>query len=112
MDDTIPDARDGMKLKLVGLGKHQFAVDVEATAQDLYDELESQFPKLKDGGRFELLHASEGGWKGLEVIEIPSGGYTCDYLKAVVHSAQLYIRPLQSNLSLEPCDPDISVLIN
>ena len=108
VDDAIPDATERMKLKLAGLGERRFAVDAKANAQELYDELEFQFPKLKDGGGFELLRASEGGWKGLEVIDIPSGGYTCDYLKAVVHSAKLYIRPLQTNLSLEPCNPDVS----
>ena len=48
-------------------------MDAKANAQELYDELKFQFPKLKDGGGFKLLHASKSGWKGLEVIDILSG---------------------------------------
>ena len=63
-DDAIPDVTERMNLKFAGLGERRFAVDAKATAQELYDELEFQFPKLKDGGGFELLRASKGGWKG------------------------------------------------
>ena len=52
--------------------ERQFAVDAKANAQELYDELKFQFPKLKDSGGFKLLRASKSGWKGLEVIDILS----------------------------------------
>ena len=42
----------------------------------------------------------------LVVIPIPDGGY---YPKAIVHNAKTYIRPLQSDLSLDPCPADVCV---
>ena len=102
-DDTIPDASDRVTLKLAGLGEKRFTLDCCATAQELYDVLEYQFPKLKDGGGFELLRTGEGGSRELEVVRMPAGGYTTEYLKAVIHNAKLYIRPLQSDLSVEQC---------
>ena len=36
----------------------------------------------------------------LDVIAMPKGGYTTSYLKAVVHHAKIYIRPLQCELDV------------
>jgi len=44
----------------------------------------------------------------LEVIRMPESGYTTEYLKAVIHTAKLYIRPLQTDLSVEPSGADVS----
>ena len=107
-DETVPDANERVTLKMAGLGERRFAVDATASAQDLCDELDSQFAKLVYGGGFELLRASEGCPRDLEAIPIANGGYTVEYLKAVVHNAKLYIRPLQTDLSLEPCMSDVS----
>ena len=108
-DDAVPDATDRVKLKLAGLGERRFTTDANSTAQELYYELEFQFPKLKDSGGFELMRMVEGSQRELEVIEMPASGYTCDFLKAVVHNAKLYIRPLQSDLSLDQCHPNVSL---
>ena len=56
-----------------------------------------------------MLHSEESCPRELVVIPIPDGGYTVDYLKAIVHNAKLYIRPLQSDLSLEPLTAEVSV---
>ena len=106
-DDTVPDASERATLKLAGLGERRFAVDVTLTAQELMYQLEAQFPKLVESGGFELLRAEEGGSKELQSIEMPAGGYTCEYLKAVVHSAKVYIRPLQADLNMDPCAPEV-----
>ena len=42
------------------------------------------------------------GSKLLNVIDVPPSGYNVTYLKAIVHNAQIFIRPLQRDLSLEP----------
>lgn len=107
-DDTVPDASERATLKLAGLGERRFAVDVSLSAQDMLYSLEAQFPKLMEGGGLELLRADEGGCRELQPIEMPAGGYTCEYLKAVVHSAKIYIRPLQDDLNLEPCSTEVS----
>lgn len=38
----------------------------------------------------------------LDVIPIPSEGYSVEYLKGIVHSARIYIRPLQKCLEMSP----------
>ena len=60
-----------------------------------------------------LLHTCEGGSRELELVRMPATGYTTDYLKAVIHTAKLYIRPLQTNLGLEQCssDSDVSYIL-
>lgn len=65
------------------------------------------FPKLEEGGGFELLRAQEGGGKLLNVIPVPQSGYSVNYLKKVVHSAKIYIRPFQKKLSLEPVNDEV-----
>ena len=105
-DDLVPER---VSLKMAGLGESRFAVDVSATAQEVCDALEAQFPKLPQGGGFELLRTEEGCPRELAVIPIPDGGYTVDYLKAVVHNAKIYIRPLQTDLSLDPRPADVCV---
>ena len=49
-----------------------------ADAQEIYEELAFQFPKLSQSGGFELLRVPEGG-KNLDVI---ASGYTVSYLRA------------------------------
>ena len=61
LDDEVPDASERAKLKLAGLGERRFAIDANATAQELTFELEFQFPKLKDSGGFELMRTMESG---------------------------------------------------
>lgn len=64
-DDCVPDSHTHATLKLAGLREKQFAMDAYSTSQEVYDELPFQYPKLKEGGGFEMLHIPEGGgsWK-------------------------------------------------
>ena len=110
-DDAVPDATERATLKMAGLGECRFPVDSSSTAQDLCSALEAQYPKLVEGGGFELLRAEEGCPRELVAIPIPESGYTVDYLKAIVHNAKLYIRPLQSDLSLEPLPADVRPIV-
>ena len=55
------------------------------------------FPKLKDGGGYDLLRTS--------VNSSPPCGYIVCFSKSIVLQAcKVYIWPLQQNLSLEPAD--------
>ena len=107
-DDLVPDSQERATLKLAGLGEKRVTLPVLATALEVCDELRFQYPRLADGGGFELLRASDASSKDLEVIKAPEGGHTVDYLKAVIHSAKIYIRPLQKDLDLSPCSVDVS----
>ena len=98
----IPDTSERTVLKLAGLGEKKFAVFAYATAVELQDELVREYPKLANGGGYELLRAPESGSRELVVIEMPHDGYSVEYLQAVVKAAKIYIRPLQRDLDVTP----------
>ena len=84
-----------------GLGQRDVAFLEFGGSSEFHPELLEAFPKLKQAGGYELLRTSEHSNKELAVIPPPSGGYTAQYLKAVVSQAKVYVRPLQHSLSLE-----------
>lgn len=68
--------------------------------------MQDAFPKLRDGGGFELMKIS-GTTRNrhLTVIPCPNDGYTINYLKdsaTMINHATIYVRPLQRNLSVDP----------
>ena len=97
--DAIPDSQERASLLLAGLGEKKITFDEYCNHQEINSELTFQYPKLADAGGFELLRVPEGGGKVLQEIAIPQSGYTIPYLRAVVHHAVVYIRPLQRHLS-------------
>ena len=46
-------------------------------------------------GGFELLRTSERSNKFLDVIPLPSSGYSIQYLKSIAAQAKIYIRPIK-----------------
>ena len=109
---VVPDSHYRATLKLAGLGEKRFAVDIHFTGQEFYDELLYLYPKLREGGGYELLRVPEGGGKDLEVIKVPEVGYNTEYLRAVVHSAKIFIRPLQKTLDLTGASNEVSAQEN
>lgn len=103
----IPDSSERVALKLAGLGEKRFSVFAYGSSQEVQDELVREYPKLIDAGGFELLRASELGSKQLEPIEMPSNGYSVEYIRAVVKSAKIYIRPLQRDLDITPIEDEV-----
>ena len=79
-------------------------------AEDLYCELVEHFLKLAKGGGFELLRGSEKGDKELILIDVPQDGYTTEFLKAVVTSAKIKIRPLQNDLDMDQYTERVSTI--
>lgn len=106
--EVIPDGQERALLQIAGLGEKRISLSVYADAQDISFDLCEHFPKLSNGGGFELLRVPEGGGKMLDIIASPESGFTVSYLKAVVHHAKIYIRPLQQDLSLDPVEQDVS----
>ena len=103
----LPDDAERSTLQIAGLGEKKITFDAFADSQEIYYDLLSYFPQLRDAGGFELMRTSEGGGKQLEVIATPDSGYDVPFLKAVVHHAKIYIRPLQNNLSLSPLKKEV-----
>ena len=116
--DLVPDPSDQAILQIAGLGERKIRFDGDCDAHGIYCELLVQFPKLHDAGGYKLMRTHYKGSKLLNVIDVPPSGYNVTYLKAVVHNARIFIRPLQRDLSLEPegevsifCHPAIIILI-
>lgn len=107
-DESPPDTTLRAELQIAGLGEKKVSLFLYGGSDEIYDELIDAYPKLSGGGGYELLRQGQG--RQLDVIPIPSGGYSIEYLKSVVHSAKIYIRPLQKSLdtSAAPCT-DVSV---
>lgn len=77
--------------------------DKHCTSEEFKSTLLMEFPKLKDGGGFELLRPyGATRTKTLQVIPCPSEGYTPHYLQDTIgiHAAIVYIRPLQKDLDM------------
>ncbi|XP_049329683.1 uncharacterized protein LOC125795229 [Astyanax mexicanus] len=104
-DCSVPSAFEKVNLSTAGLGfKKIHFPDRACDAQEFQNQLTKSFPKLQEGGGFELLRTSGmTRSKTLEIIPCPESGYTPLYLttEAGVGSSILYVRPLQANLSME-----------
>ena len=69
--EVVPDSQERSRLMLAGLGEKKIQLDDHCEWDEIYEELLFQYPKLKDGGGFELLRVGEGGGKRLQVIACP-----------------------------------------
>ena len=106
--DIVPDVEERTMLQLAGLGERKVSFNVDADNWEIREELQYNFPKLRDSGGFELLRLSEGGGKILQSIACPKNGYCVPYLRAVVHHAKVYLRPLQKDLDVDDTEDDPS----
>ena len=99
-----PTAADQIELNGAGLGCEKITISSRNADHNLFlQNLENTYPKLKpQNGAIELLKA-EGGGCGRRLIVVPpkKDGYSVLYLKKTFSAnSTIYIRPLQSDLSL------------
>ena len=101
-DSKAPTSFEAGELLRAGLGKKQLSLMEDGDSTDVHAEIMAAFPKLKEGGGYELLRASDFGGQRRELVLIPSPseGYTVSYLKEVLRQAKVYVRPVQQNLNL------------
>lgn len=98
-DQTVPSSFvEKETLAIAGLGERKIAFPAGKGCRVLVDTIEREFPKLKQGGGFEVLR-SDG--KSLRVIPPPPGGYAVEYLRGTLNQVKGYIEPLQRNLPEE-----------
>ena len=69
---------DRVRLVLAGLGE---SYSMDASAEEFHHELLAEFPRLRNGGGYELLR--------------PAGGHNPVYLRAIFMQAKIFVRPLQ-----------------
>lgn len=100
---AAPNLALKQQLQEAGLGKRKICFQAKASAFDVKAKLEEVYPKLKDGGGFDILRrgvqASE-----LIIIQPPRSGYSVQFLRdaAGLGQAMAFIRPIQCNLNLAP----------
>ena len=97
-----PSSLETASLIRAGLGKKQLTLFEADDGCDVHAEILRAFPKLVDGGGYELMRVGESGQRALHVIPPLPDGYSVTYLKEVVRQAKVYIRPLQKDLTLDP----------
>ncbi|XP_077947846.1 uncharacterized protein LOC120823632 [Gasterosteus aculeatus] len=104
--DKIPSVLVKAELPHSGLGEQK--VTFSGNDHDpmvITNKLMEVFPKLQQGGGFELLKLlGSTRSRNLALLQCPSTGYTLAYLKdpsTMIGQATIYIRPLQQDLPLD-----------
>ncbi|XP_067223162.1 uncharacterized protein [Chanodichthys erythropterus] len=104
--DLVPSRCAKDRLFSAGLGENRVTFQgCHADPQKFKDVIMEAFPKLRQGGGFELLKIS-GNTRSryLSLIPCPNEGYHVKYLKDPqnqIGHATIFIRPLQRNLEVE-----------
>lgn len=98
-----PSSLEIAALIRAGLGRKQLTLFEGDGSVEVHTEIMQSFPRLQEGGGYELMRVAESGQRLLQVIPSPSDGYSVMYLKEVLRQAKVYIRPVQQDLSLIPC---------
>ena len=96
-----PGLEESDTLLSAGLGRRKLVCpNKNASHSEFQKFLESEFPRLKAGGGFELLRAVGGGGGKRRLQVIPPGpeGYNIPYIRGVIGSGVVFIRPLQASL--------------
>jgi len=106
LDDLVPSNIAKANLIRAGLGLKEIIFALHGNSLDFHEEIMKAFPKLKNGGGYELLQTSDGNSRLLLVIPPLLGGYTASYLKSIMEQSKVYIRPMQQHLSMEPDKSD------
>lgn len=98
--EQVPSRAEKFQLQDAGLGRKTIVFNRRDQAITFVVKLESIYPKLKDGGGFELLRSGPSN-KDLVVITPPASGYSVPFLResSGLGQAVAYIRPLQKSLN-------------
>ena len=102
---VVPSRSLKVQLQEAGLGRKKVCLNGRADATEVKTTLEESYPKLKEGGGFEILRGPSPS--ELTLIPPPPSGYTVKFLRnsAGLGQAIAFVRPLQCNLNWEPIKP-------
>ncbi|KAK1175612.1 hypothetical protein AOXY_G286 [Acipenser oxyrinchus oxyrinchus] len=105
-DSVIPTRKGKDNLLLAGLGEKKITFqNKDCSPEEFTAELMENFPKLRDGGSYELIRAvGSTRCTSLSVILCPDEGYSPSFLRSPeygVGSATIYVRPLEQNLNMD-----------
>ena len=90
------------RLQDAGLGRKKICFHYKATSGEVKAKLEETFPKLREGGGFDILRRGPTA-NDLTLIRPPASGYSVPFLRdsAGLGQAIAFIRPLQVNLNTD-----------
>ena len=95
-----PSSEEKIVLAKMGLGLGEVVFNTDGDAEHIHRVLLSKFPMLEACGGYTLIRLAENSHRMVE-IEGPESGMTVSFLKDILHSAKLYIRPLQRDITEE-----------
>ena len=99
--EEVPTNEEKQELLVPGLGEKKMTMPADSNPSVVRERIKETFPKLVDSGGYEFLHARPSS-RHLNLIVQGPDGFTIDYLKMFVGQGRVYIRPIQSDLDLEP----------
>ncbi|XP_070547269.1 uncharacterized protein [Ptychodera flava] len=99
--EWCPSPTQRADLAKLGLVERRVKIPVVSTASEVHEQLLDEYPKLSEGGGYEICRAYPGS-RRLNAISCPNEGYSQRYLSIEAGQAKLYIRPLQNNLERTP----------
>lgn len=99
--EIVPNKGEKIRLQETGLGRKKIVFGSKDGAKEMKSKLESTYPKLVEGGGFEILRT--GSKNDLVLTSPPAAGYSVPFLRdhSGLAQALAYIRPLQSSLAVE-----------
>ena len=100
---AVPCRSFKIQLQQPGLGRKKICFNGKVNATEVKTKLEESYPKLIDGGGFEILQRGLSPSE-LSIIPPPNSEYTVHFLRdcAGLGQAIASIRPLQCNLNQDP----------
>ena len=98
----VPPSKDKIEHGLAGLGDRDIVFQKDGNADHVNKQIFEAYPVLENCGGFEIMRTATGSCKILEVIAVPPGGYTVQFLKSCPIQAKGYVRPIQKSLPLKP----------
>ena len=100
-----PSRAEKFDLQQAGLGRKKICFHPKAKFAELRKKLEEEYPKLSQGGGFELMRTGhQGSNTTLTTIIPPASGYSVPFLRdsSGLGQALAYIRLLQRDLDKSP----------
>ena len=101
-DNEVPSNGYKTQLSNASLGEKKITFEKKTLCNYFHEKLLESYPKLKEGGGYELMRTKFRSTSKLEILQ-PKGnaGHNVLDLKEMVASARIYVRPLQNDLSPE-----------
>ena len=105
--EKCPDTREKMVLAELGLGLKTLTFALNGDAAHIHQVLIQSYESLSACGGYTMMRLATNSTDLLS-IGTPKTGMTVKYLKDVLKSAKLFVRPLQKDLDLIEEEADVS----